>query len=179
MQDGHAQETMGAPWHQLLAAIPKDARINRRAVLPDGTPRSAELEPIADWEALSVELTDGTAGLRHLLITLDQQGKPLSANDLVLFRRGVEDGRIEVRTESIGGRIEADGRFFGTRWTSIGYEERATDGGTGIVSTPAEPSDVEIDRLLALVRDVIKRKPSSKPARAPKGRGRGARDKAN
>jgi hypothetical protein len=176
MENGPPQDTMTAPWHQLLAAIPKDARINRRPVTPAGLPKAAESEQIAEWESLSVELSDGNAGLRHLLITLDQQGRPISANDLVLFRRAIEDGRIEVRTESIGGRIAADGRFFGTRWTSIGYEERANDGGSGIESKPADPSDVDIDRLLALVREIVKRKPA-KPPRAHRPRGRAARDK--
>jgi len=127
--------------------------------------------PVFDWETLTIELSDGNSGLRHVLVTLDGQGRPISASDLVLYRSGLEDGRVEVRTESIGGRIEADGRFFGTRWTSIGYETRATESDAGIQSTPSVPTDHDVDRLLTLVKDVQKRRPA-KPARAARARGR-------
>jgi hypothetical protein len=127
--------------------------------------------PVFDWETLTIELSDGNSGLRHVLVTLDGQGRPISASDLVLYRSGLEDGRVEVRTESIGGRIEADGRFFGTRWTSIGYETRATESDAGIQSTPSVPTDHDVDRLLTLVKDVQKRRPA-KPSRAARARGR-------
>ena len=89
----------------------------------------------------------------------------------MLYRSGLEDGRVEVRTESIGGRIEADGRFFGTRWTSIGYETRATESDAGIESTRSVPTDHDVDRLLTLVKDVQKRRPA-KPSRVARARGR-------
>ena len=169
---------MSATWHQILADIPKEARINRRSVISSEIAKQAHAAEVAEWESLSVELTDGNAGLRHLTVTLDAKGRPLSANDLTLYRRGLEDGRVEVRTESIGGRIEADGRFFGTRWTSIGYEERAVESDTSIESKSSEPTSVEIDKLLALVREVIKRRPPPpKPQRAVRGR-RAAKDKS-
>jgi hypothetical protein len=165
---------MSAPWHQILADIPKDARINRRSVIAAELARQTNATALSEWESLSVELTDGNAGLRHVMVMLDGKGRPLSANDLALYRRGLEDGRVEVRTESIGGRIEHDGRFFGTRWTSIGYEDRAVEADSGIESTSSEPSDGDVERLLALVRDVVKRRPQ-RPARA---RGRALKDKS-
>jgi hypothetical protein len=162
---------MTESWHNLLAAIPKDARINRRALIAPGSLRSVDGAPVADWEVLTIELSDGNSGLRHVLVTVDGRGRALSASDLVLYRRGLEDGRVEVKTESIGGRIESDGRFFGTRWTSVGYESRGPDPDTGIDSTPAMPTDQEVDRLLALVKDVQKRRPP-KPSRIARSRGR-------
>ena len=162
---------MTESWHNLLAAIPKEARINRRPVIAPGSLRSVDGAPVADWETLTIELFDGNAGLRHVLVTLDGKGRAISASDLVLYRRGLDDGRVEVRTESIGGRIESDGRFFGTRWTSIGYESRALDSDFGIDSTPAVPTDHDVDQLLALVKDVQKRRPP-KPSRLARVRGR-------
>jgi hypothetical protein len=170
-EDGLRRETMSESWHNLLAAIPKEARINRRPVIAPGSLRSIDGVPVADWETLTIELSDGVTGLRHVLVTLDGSGRAISASDLVLYRRGLDDGRIEVRTESIGGRIESDGRFFGTRWTSIGYETRALEHDTGIESRPSTPSDHEVDRLLALVKDVQKRRPP-RPSRAARAKGR-------
>jgi len=161
---------MSESWHTLLAAIPKDVRVNRRPVIPPHS-TGVTATPVFDWETLTIELSDGNSGLRHVLVTLDGQGRAISASDLVLYRSGLEDGRVEVRTESIGGRIEADGRFFGTRWTSIGYETRATESDAGIQSTPSVPTDHDVDRLLTLVKDVQKRRPA-KPSRAARTRGR-------
>ncbi len=161
---------MSESWHTLLAAIPKDVRVNRRPVIPPHS-TGVTATPVFDWETLTIELSDGNLGLRHVLVTLDGQGRPVSASDLVLYRSGLEDGRVEVRTESIGGRIEADGRFFGTRWTSIGYETRATESDAGIQSTPSVPTDHDVDRLLTLVKDLQKRRPA-RPSRAVRARGR-------
>ena len=161
---------MSESWHTLLAAIPRDVRVNRRPVIPPHS-TGVTATPVFDWETLTIELSDGNAGLRLVLLTLDGQGRPVSASDLVLYRSGLEDGRVEVRTESIGGRIEADGRFFGTRWTSIGYETRATESDAGIQSTPSVPTDHDVDRLLTLVKDVQKRRPP-KPSRVARARGR-------
>ena len=169
-ENGLRRNTMSESWHTLLAAIPKDARVNRRPVIPPHSTGTTET-PIADWETLTIELSDGNAGLRHILVTFDGKGRPIGASDLVLYRSGLEDGRVEVRTESIGGRIEADGRFFGTRWTSIGYETRATESDAGIESTRSVPTDHDVDRLLTLVKDVQKRRPP-KPSRVARARGR-------
>jgi hypothetical protein len=162
---------MSESWHNLLAAIPKDVRINRRSVFSPALAKDSTSAPVADWETLTIELTDGNYGLRHLTVTVDNRGRAVSANDLVLYRRGLEDGRVEVRTESIGGRIAPDGRFFGTRWTSTGFESRGVDAENGIESTPSAPSDADVDRLLALVKEVLKRRPP-RPARAAKVRAR-------
>ena len=129
-------------------------------------------DTVFDWETLTIELSDGNAGLRHVLVTLDGKGRPISASDLVLYRSGLEDGRVEVRTESIGGRIEADGRFFGTRWTSIGYETRATETRRGHPNRPRSvPTDHDVDRLLTLVKDV--QKTATGPSRRALARARG------
>jgi hypothetical protein len=162
---------MSESWHNLLAAIPKDVRINRRSVLSPALAQEASAAAVAEWESLTIELSDGNAGLRHLMVTLDGNGRAVGASDLVLFRRGLDDGRVEVRTESLGGRIESDGRFFGTRWTAIGHETRGADADTGIESTASTPTDADVDRLLALVKEVIKRRPS-RAARAARTRAR-------
>jgi hypothetical protein len=169
---------MSESWHNLLAAIPKDVRINRRSVLSPALAKDPSSAPIADWETLAIELTDGNFGLRHLMVTVDGRGRAISASDLVLFRRGLDDGRVEVRTESIGGRIAADGRFFGTRWTATGFESRGVDADSGIESTPSTPSDADVDKLLSLVKEMLKRRPP-RPPRAPKVRARGARKGAD
>src|SRR5262245_66560802 len=82
------RKTMSESWHNLLAAIPKEARINRRPVIAPGSLRSIDGAPVADWETLTIELSDGNTGLRHVLVTLDGLGRAISASDLVLYRHG-------------------------------------------------------------------------------------------
>ncbi|MGE3889018.1 MAG: hypothetical protein AB7H81_21520, partial [Vicinamibacterales bacterium] len=101
MSDASREPEPAAPWHVLLAPLPADAVVKRQ---PIGSPEilaSPEGAAIAGWESLTVEMSAGARGLRHVMVTLDASGRPISAADTVLYR---DDG--EIRQESIGGRIE-------------------------------------------------------------------------
>ena len=52
---------MSESWHTLLAAIPKDVRVNRRPVIPPHS-TGATATPVFDWETLTIELSDGNVG---------------------------------------------------------------------------------------------------------------------
>jgi hypothetical protein len=152
------------PWHALLAPLPADARVQRKPVLPPelrGSPTSAA---IAGWEQLTVLISAGEAGLRHVLVTLDETGRAISAGDLALFQARVTDASgavlIDHLQESIGGRFEPDGRFLGTRWRVTGRYPPETEE-PPLESVPSAPSKAETEALRALVADVLAHAPRS------------------
>jgi len=57
---------------------------------------------------------DRAAGLRHAMVTLDASGTPVSAGDWVLYCSGKP---VEYVHENVGGRIQPNGTFLGTRCT--------------------------------------------------------------
>jgi hypothetical protein len=153
------------PWHALLAPLPVEMIPRRRLVgSPEilATPAGAA---IAGWEQLTIELSAGAAGLRHVLVVLDGTGQPISASDAVLYRSEVTrdgdadaDALIEYRHESIGGRLEPDGAFAGTRWRSVAVASVDEDE-PQFQSTSASPSTAEVTGLKALVEDMLRRRP--------------------
>lgn len=141
-----------APWHALLAPLPADAVVQRK---PVGTPEllaSPEGAAIAGWESLTVEMSAGADGLRHVMVTLDASGRPISAGDTVVYCAGKD-----IRHENIGGRLEPDGTFHGTRWTTIGVAPAEEDDDPELQSTPSEPTAAEVRGIKALVADVMRR----------------------
>lgn len=156
------------PWHALLAPLPDDVIVRRQ---PVGTPEvlsTPEGAAIAGWEQLTIELSAGLAGLRHVLVVLDANGQPISASDHVLYWSEVlktdqnadtSSARAlsaEFYQESIGGRFETDGTFRGTRWQTVGEDYR--DGSEPKMdSTPSEPTAGDIAGIKALVAEIIKR----------------------
>ena len=152
MSDPAGDGVRTAPWHALLAPLPAGAIVQRK---PVGTPEllaSPEGAAIAGWEQLSVELSAGADGLRHVLVVLDGSGLPISAGDTVVYCVG-----RDTRHENIGGRLEADGTFRGTRWTTIGVAPAEEGDEPELRSTPSEPSPEEIRGIKALVADVMRR----------------------
>jgi hypothetical protein len=147
------------PWHALLAPLPSDARPTRKPIASPEVLASAEGSAIAGWTSVSIELGDPPRGLRHLLVTLDETGRPLSASDHVLFRLPRAESGSEtwdIRQESIGGRLESDGTFRGTCWLVTGAEpEDEAAPNWDMRSRP--PDDAEVARLKALVADILRR----------------------
>jgi hypothetical protein len=156
------------PWHVLLAPLPNDAIVVRQ---PVGTPEviaSPEGAAIAGWEQLTIELSAGLAGLRHVLVVLDANGQPISASDHVLYWSEVSKTgqnadtssgsalHAEFYQESIGGRFETDGTFRGTRWQTVGEDYR-DESEPKMDSTPSEPSAADIAGIKALVAEIIRR----------------------
>ena len=146
---------MTLAWHALLAPWPEEERPVRALVAGESPEASRADSPIAGWTQLTLERSAGSDGHRVTQLVLDADGRPISASDWVV-RRVERDALVEHRHESIGGRIEPDGSFRGTRWRGVTIE--GTDG--EVVSQemlPSKPSEGEADALLALVRDLVRR----------------------
>ena len=120
---------MKPAWHALFAPLPAHAVVKRKPV--------GSGEAIAGWQSLTVELSAGPAGLRHVMVTLDASGTPISAGDWVMYATEGADGTTYIH-ENVGGRLEADGTFM--------RESR---------HSPPSPEDVEAIRNL--VREVLAR----------------------
>ena len=144
-------------WHALLAPLPGNAILRRQPVASPEVLASPHGDAIAGWQQITIEMSAGAAGLRHVLVVLDADGQPISANDTVLFRRERPQPRpAELRQQSLGGRLEPDGTFRGTRWesvaiASIGDDEPRWD------STPSTPGPDDVAGITALVTDVLRR----------------------
>lgn len=157
-----------APWHALLAPIPPDVIPKRQPVASPEILAQPYGAAIAGWEQLTVELSAGSAGLRHVLVVLDATGQPISASDTVLYRSELPAPReaakssssveYEFYQESIGGRIENDGSFRGTRWRTQGIETDP-DSESRMQSTPSEPSAEDAAGIQALVTELVRRAP--------------------
>ena len=146
-------------WHTLLAPVPPEAMPVRT---PIGSPEvlgEGQGAAIAGWQNLSLHLSAGTFGLRHLLIVLDQTGRPIAASDHVFIHwESPSDPSCpwQMLQESIGGRLEEDGRVVGTCWTVTGPEPR-DDEPPAWESTPRQPTDEETAALKRLVADIVMR----------------------
>jgi hypothetical protein len=125
---------------------------------------------IAGWEQLSINLSAGAEGLRHVLVVLDASGTLISASDSVLYCTGVNGGpppeNIDAPTTvlqmTVGGRFEDDGGFHGTRWQSVAIDRGEEE--LDWESTPTEPTAEDVDNLRAIVAELIRRQP---PAISP------------
>lgn len=144
-----------APWHGLLAPLPEDAVVKRRPVAPPEITSKPEGAAIAGWEQLTVELSAQGKGMRHLLVVLDAQGTPISANDMVRYSAELGADHVFFQ-ENVGGRLEADGTFRGTRWRTLGVEG-ANDEEARLDALPSQPSAAESAALKALVAEILRR----------------------
>lgn len=158
---------VAAPWHALLAPLPADAVARKKPLVPPELLDSPDKAPIAGWEQVTVELSAPGVGNRVATVLLDATGVPISASDMVLYRStGTDaDGRavVEYRTESVGGRLEADGTFRGTRWTTLSTEvegEEPEDGELPVTATKAVPTQEEETGLRALVGELLQCRPA-------------------
>lgn len=157
-----------APWHSLLAPIPVDSVPSRKPVASPEVLATPHGAAIAGWEQLTVELSAGSAGLRHIMVVLDAAGQPIAASDTVLYwstvprtSEGADPASaiqydIEFYQESIGGRIEQDGTFRGTRWRTVGVETEE-ESEPRLESTPSEPSATDVAGIKALVAELLRR----------------------
>ena len=142
----------------------------RKPVAPPEILATPEGAAIAGWEQLTVELSAGSAGLRIAMVVLDASGQPISVSDTVLYRSEFAAGHgadrhpaIEYYQESVGGRLESDGTFRGTRWRTVGVE--TADGEEPqLESTPSQPSAADVTGLKALVAEVLRRRPPDRSA---------------
>jgi hypothetical protein len=153
-------------WLALFAPLPEGAVIGRQPVASDELIASGKADPIADWDSISVHLSDPATGLRHVLITLDGNDRLLSASDAVLLQRDEQRGSVVVTIydqETVGGRFEEDGSFRGTRWITHTEQSGDDDDRAQTTSLPSEPSDQDVASLRALVHAVIECAPGRRP----------------
>ena len=147
------------PWHMLLAPLPAEAIPVRKPVgSPEALAQGHEAA-IAGWQNLTLNLSAGAFGLRHVLIVLDETGRPIAASDHVFihWENPLDpSGPWQMRQESIGGRLEEDGRVLGTCWTVTGPEPRE-DEPPAWDSIPRQPTDEEAAMLQQLVAEIVMR----------------------
>jgi hypothetical protein len=139
-------------WHELLAPLPADAVVRRAPVAGAELTSGAHASAIAGWESITLELSAGADGLRHLMVTVDASGAPVSAGDWVLYCSGKP---LQYLHENIGGRIQPDGSFLGTRWRSVAVEVPGSDEPERRETTQSEPTEQEIAGLMRLVRQLL------------------------
>ena len=152
---------MRPDWLALLAPLPAGVTPARKPVPSAEQLASGTAGPIAGWHSISLHLSDPDTGSRHLLVTIDEHGRVLSAGDHVMFVRATTpDGTVTVSDhESIGGRYDDDGGFFGTRWANRLECEPGEDEGKPTRSAKSEPSDHEVALLNGLVTELMRRSP--------------------
>jgi hypothetical protein len=147
-------------WLALLAPLPDDAVVERKAVASAQQIADGTAGPIAGWQSISVNLSSPRAGSRNILITVDASGTLLSGGDHVLFVTPPADAASPAiyDHESVGGRFEVDGSFRGTRWrTRTEQMPDADDDGTTTLSEPSAPTEQEIAALRSLIAEVMRR----------------------
>jgi hypothetical protein len=151
-------------WHSLLAPLPAEAVVSRKPVTPPELANDPSMAAIAGWEQLTVELSADRDGLRHLMVTLDATGQPISAGDHVLTIRELtsESGALlnEYVHDSLGGRLETDGTFNGTRWHLVRIlapDEEVGEGDPPAEAQSAKPTDDEVLAIKALVIEILRR----------------------
>jgi hypothetical protein len=168
MSSSRCQRIPGPAWHELLAPLPADALPRRQRVAPPVILATPEGSAIAGWEQLTIHLSAGSIGLRHVMVVVDADGQPISASDTVLYRcevredgaavdqRSSPEGPVEFFQECVGGRIEQDGTFRGTRWHTVPVETpKGSD--PRLESTPSQPSAADVIGIKALVAEVLRR----------------------
>ena len=148
-------------WLALLAALPDEAVPERKPVASPESIAGGKADAIAGWDSITVHLSALEFGLRHLQLTVNAEGKLLSAGDHVLLERKERRGDRSVTIydqESIGGRYADDGVFQGTRWkTRTEQKDENADDEPHMTSTASEPSRDDIMALNELVAEVLRR----------------------
>jgi hypothetical protein len=144
----------------LLAPLPHEAVPQRKPVASAQQLANGTAGPIAGWQSITVNLSEPDFGLRHVQITLDEQGRLLAGGDHVMFVRETPDGAEATVTdhESIGGRFEEEGDFHGTHWKAT-LESSADDDESSVTRSAQHrrPSAEEIAGLRRIIDDVLDR----------------------
>jgi hypothetical protein len=119
---------------------------------------------VAGWQQLVLHLSEVPTGSRTILVVVDADGRPISASDGVLYRTELPQGTADdprpaarFEMESVGGRLEPDGRFLGTRWRTVSLQREDEEEATQMESTPSAPSDADITAIKALAVEILRR----------------------
>jgi hypothetical protein len=154
---------MTPSWLALLSPLPAGAPIERKPVASAEQLAAGTAGPIAGWQSVTMNLSAPSVGLRHVLVTIDENGRILSAGDhLMLVSEPTAEGIITYDHHSIGGRYEDDGSFRGTRWTTRMERQADSEDDAGPTSsTPSPPTEDEIAALNRIVSDILSRRVNS------------------
>ena len=145
---------MRPAWHALFAPLPPGAVVRCKPVLTAELASRPESAAIAGWQSVTVELSAGADGQRHVTVTLDASGTPISAGDWVLYCRGKP---VQYVHENVGGRIQPDGSFLGTRWRTVAVEVPGSDEPETKETVSSEPTPEDIAGLMRMVRELLSR----------------------
>jgi len=149
-------------WLSLLASIPADAKPQRKPVASAEQLANGTAGPIAGWVSVSVHLSEPKYGLRHVLITLDENGQLLSGGDHVMFVRETTTDDVATLTDhhSVGGRFEKDGSFMGTHWKMTLESDPSGDDEQSVArsSEKRAPTEAEIASLRTIIADILSRR---------------------
>ena len=143
-------------WHTLFAPLPDDAVVKRKPVASPELVAQGKADAIAGWQSLTVELSAGADGLRHIMVTLDESGTPISAGDWVMHASEGPQGTTYVH-ENVGGRLELDGSFRGTRWRSVTFGRPDSEEAELKESQHTPPSAEDVAAIHALVKELLGR----------------------
>lgn len=146
-------------WHQLLAPLPDDVTVKSQPVASPELAATTDVSAIAGWHQLTCEMSGGAAGLRHLLVVLDQTGQPISAGDYVLRCSPVDASLTRFEHESIGGRLERDGTFNGTcHWMVFIRPDDSDEQSEPVEASSRRPANEEVEALKSLVATIIQKR---------------------
>jgi hypothetical protein len=145
--------------------LPPGAVPKRQPVAPPEILARPEGAAIAGWKQLVLHLSEVPAGSRTILVLVDADGRPMSASDGVLYRIELPEGAagdprpaVRFEMENVGGRLEPDGRFLGTRWRTVSLQHgEDEENATQLESTPSAPSEADIAAIKALVAEILRR----------------------
>lgn len=124
-----------------------------RPVLSAELAAKPESAAIAGWQSVTMDLSAGAAGSRHVMVTLDAHGVPISASDWVLCS---SDEPREYVHENVGGRIEPDGSFRGTRWRTVMVEVPDSDEPLPRETVRSDPTPDDIAGLMRVVNELLR-----------------------
>ena len=145
---------MRPAWHALFAPLPPGAVVRCKPVLTAELASRPESAAIAGWQNVTVELSAGADGQRHVSVTLDASGTPISAGDWVLYCSGKP---VQYVHENVGGRIQPDGSFLGTRWRTVAVEVPGSDEPEPRETVSSEPTPEDVAGLMRMVRELLSR----------------------
>jgi hypothetical protein len=147
-------------WLALLVPLPAGVTAELKPVASAEQLANGTAGPIAGWQSLTIHLA-APEGSRHIMVTIDGDGKILSAGDhVMLISRQSRGGKAFniADHQSVGGRYTDDGSFQGTRWLTHTEQEEGTDGDGTTTSTASTPSDEDIAALNRIVADLLSRR---------------------
>ena len=142
-------------WHKLLSPIPEGTIVKSQPVASPELAATTDVSAIAGWRQLTCMMSAGADGLRHVLVVLDQTGRPISAGDHVLRCTPAGDGLTRYEHESVGVRLEEDGTFNGTYHWMVLVGPDADEQSEPVQASSRRPTPEETQALKDIVAVMV------------------------